>query len=473
MNQVADILKLAGEAQQQNIDAVLATVVRTEGSAYRRAGAMMLICADGRSVGMISGGCLEPHIIKRAFWLTRNGANVQVYQTGDEQSDEGYKIEEHEFKEHALENNAFEDNAFEDQKLSGNSYLDNELNFGLGCNGRVHVLFERLSTALPMLDMISHVRRAQQPATIATLIRFDSKDKQHLQIGMRVDVDAYIHNGKIMVVDSDNIVNSALSEASNTVISPIENTVEAAVETLSKYEVSDKSAEYIVLKNGDVSTEWLLQRLQPQIRLLICGAGNDVMPLVTMAKLQDWHVTVIDSRTQYATRLRFPQADIVMPLPLDDHKKLLKLSDNAAVALMSHSLSQDRARLAVLLEHSSHYKYLGQLGPRYRTERLINEIRAVKKNPHVLIDGVNKLHYPIGYKLGGDGPEALALSIMAEINAVMHSQTPPAELSDTKASDTKASNSEYLDTNLLGGKLLDTKLSETIAMNDSETLSCV
>ena len=469
MNQVADILKLAGEAQQQNIDAVLATVVRTEGSAYRRAGAMMLICADGRSVGMISGGCLEPHIIKRAFWLTRNGANVQVYQTGDEQPDEDYKIE---------------GNALEDQELSGNSYLDNELNFGLGCNGRVHVLFERLSTALPMLDIMNHIRRTQQPATIATLIRFDSKDKQHLQIGMRVDVDAYIHSGKITVIDDgDNIVNSALSEASNTVVSPIENTVEVELEIISKYEISSKSAEYIVLKNGDVSTEWLLQRLQPQIRLLICGAGNDVTPLVTMAKLQDWHVTVIDSRAQYATQLRFPQADIVMPLPLDDHEKLLKLSDNAAVALMSHSLSQDRARLTVLLEHSSHYKYLGQLGPRYRTERLINEIHAVKKNPHVLADGINKLHYPIGYKLGGDGPEALALSIMAEINAVMHSQTPPAELSDTKASDTKASNSEYLDTNLLDTKFLDTnllgdkllgnKLSETIAMNDSETLTCV
>ena len=84
MNQIADILKLAREAQQQQVDAVLATVVRTEGSAYRRAGAMMLICEDGRSVGMISGGCLEPHIIKRAFWLTRQGTNVQVYQTGDD-----------------------------------------------------------------------------------------------------------------------------------------------------------------------------------------------------------------------------------------------------------------------------------------------------------------------------------------------------------------------------------------------------
>ena len=63
MNQTADILDLAAQAIQQDIDAVLATVVRTEGSAYRQPGAMMLICADGRSVGMISGGCLEPHII--------------------------------------------------------------------------------------------------------------------------------------------------------------------------------------------------------------------------------------------------------------------------------------------------------------------------------------------------------------------------------------------------------------------------
>lgn len=407
MNQVADILKLASAAQEQNVDAVLATVVRTEGSAYRRAGAMMLICADGRSVGMISGGCLEPHIIKRAFWLTRNGANVQVYQTGDEPLDE-------------------------DNEYGGRSDLESELNFGLGCNGRVHVLFEHLSTALPMLDIISHVRRTQQPTTIATLIRFDSNGNEQLPIGMRVDIETCIDSRKLTIIDGNSISNQALMEASSKFTDVLRETVEA----LSTYEVSAKNTEYVILKNGDVSTEWLLQRLQPQVRLLICGAGNDVMPLVTMAKLQDWHVTIIDSRAQYATRLRFPQADIVMPLSLDDHEKLLRLSDNAAVALMSHSLTQDRARLTVLLAHSTHYKYLGQLGPRYRTERLINEINAVKKNPTALKDGINKLHYPIGYKLGGDGPEALALGIMAEINAVMHHKTSPAEFSADELSDT-------------------------------------
>lgn len=406
MNQVADILKLAGEAQQHNIDAVLATVVRTEGSAYRRAGAMMLICADGRSVGMISGGCLEPHIIKRAFWLTRNGAKVQVYQTGDEQLDEEV---------------GYGDNSdFENQ-----SNFTSELNFGLGCNGKVHVLFERLTAAMPFLEVIRHVRRSQKPATIATLIR--SNDNRYLRIGMRLDLEEYIASGKITSISEGCTGNQVLIDDSNTFTYQIKE----LVKTLSTYKISDKNTEYVILKNGDITTEWLIQRLQPQHHLLICGAGNDVMPLVTMAKLQDWHVTVIDSRAQYATRLRFPQADIVMAVSLDDDEKLLKLSNNAAVALMSHSLTQDRTRLSLLLEHSTHYKYLGQLGPSYRTERLVNEIRAVKNNPERLNDGVKKLHYPIGYKLGGDGPEALALGIMAQISAVMHEQTAPVNFLDS------------------------------------------
>ncbi|MDN3448422.1 XdhC family protein [Psychrobacter sp. APC 3281] len=431
MNQVADILNLAIKAKQQGIDAVLATVVRTEGSAYRRAGAMMLICEDGRSVGMISGGCLEPHIIKRAFWLTRNGANVQVYQTGDDiqyaddgQAQAGVKRTNSDIYD--------EPDSDLDDDLDDADF--DELNFGLGCNGRVHVLFERLTTATPLLETIRNVRRTQQPITVATLIRANdyqhqdsiSQNSDNLQIGIRINLDEYRSLGSVSALGK-----TALS-------SILANTVEE----LAQHKLSDKNAEYVIVENGDVNTEWLVQRLQPQLRLLVCGAGNDVMPLVTMAKLQDWHVTVIDSRAQYATRMRFPQADAVMSLSLEDSETLLELSNNAAVALMSHSLSQDRARLAVLLEHSNNYKYLGQLGPRYRTERLINEIRVNLSNPAMLEAGIHKLHYPIGYKLGGDGPEALALGIMAEINAVMHDQNASVNGSQSNLSNISAVSSD-------------------------------
>lgn len=432
MNQIADILKLAGEAQQQNVDAVLATVVHTEGSAYRRAGAMMLICEDGRSVGMISGGCLEPHIIKRAFWLTRHGANVQVYQTGEdiEYTDNG-EAKETEQSAHVANDEFLGDNTSNDWEDDINE-LD-EMNFGLGCNGRVHVLFERLASAKPLLETITQVRRTQEPVTIATLIR--SNSEQHmpdLQIGMRIILSKVSESGQLGVIIPEQV--SSLTEP--TVSSTLANMIDA----LAEYEISNKNTEYVVLKDADVATEWLIQRLQPQIRLLVCGAGNDVMPLVTMAKLQDWHVTVVDSRAQYVTRARFSQADVVMHLPLENTDKLLELSRNAAVALMSHSLSQDRARLDVLLEHPEQYQYLGQLGPSYRTERLINEISTTKADPQTLVNGIRKIHYPIGYKLGGDGPEALALGILAQINAVMHEQSPPAKFSKSELASSEFAN---------------------------------
>ncbi len=414
MNQVADILKLASEAQQQGVDAVLATVVHTEGSAYRRAGAMMLICDDGRSVGMISGGCLEPHIIKRAFWLTRDGANVQVYQTGDDI----------EYADNGQAQVAINKEAGDTDDLDDFDDMDfDELNFGLGCNGRVHVLFERLATAAPFLESVRQVRRHQQPVMVATLIRNNGCQNTELQVGLRINLDEY-HN-------SENSLEQEIINPSN-VIADI-------VEKLAEYRLSESNTEYVTIKTDEATIEWLVQRLQPQVRLLVCGAGNDVMPLVTMAKLQDWHVTVIDSRAQYATRMRFPQADAVMSLSLEDSDTLLKLSNNAAVALMSHSLTQDRARLAILLAHAQNYRYLGQLGPRYRTERLINEISANMDHPAILDTGVQKLHYPIGYKLGGDGPEALALGIMAQINAVMHDQTASVEGSYSRTSNSEAS----------------------------------
>ena len=478
MNQVADILKLASEAQQQGVDAVLATVVRTEGSAYRRAGAMMLICEDGRSVGMISGGCLEPHIIKRAFWLTRRGATVQTYQTGDDI----------EYAENGQVNAADKHLGSEDELYqSDDEYeLDDALNFGLGCNGRVHVLFERLETAAPLLEKVRQTRRTHKPTTIATLVRVnhDQRDGKNnrlqsqaysdLRVGMRINLDTYSNSNSlldsIMTTPTYGSVTDTTTETTS-VSAQDSGVLTGAISKLARHQLADKNTDYVMIdsdhknakaenhdldsannvnnannvdNNTTVTTEWLVQRLQPQIRLLICGAGNDVMPLVTMAKLQDWHVTVIDSRSQYATRTRFPQADVVMTLPLEDYDTLLTLSQNAAVALMSHSLTQDRARLAVLLMHPQNYKYLGQLGPQYRTERLIAEIGATIQKPAALEAGIEKLHYPIGYKLGGDGPEALALGIMAQINAVMYDKESSATSAPRDALNPVALNSRVM-----------------------------
>lgn len=123
-------------------EVVIATVVQVEGSAYRQPAARMVIFADGQSVGMVSGGCLEKHVVQRAFWLTRDGASLQTYQT-DAPSDDDLTL------------------------------ADIEHNFGLGCQGTVHILFERLShaNAAPLLDTFAQVMHTRAPQRMATIIR--------------------------------------------------------------------------------------------------------------------------------------------------------------------------------------------------------------------------------------------------------------------------------------------------------------
>lgn len=465
MNQVSDILTLAKQAQSQDIDAVLATVVRTEGSAYRKPGAMMLICADGRSVGMVSGGCLERHLIQRAFWLTRNGACVQVYQTGSAEDHQARQqshtdplqalflqapeiqtpsasdinADEKDIEATADSNSSISSNSAMNSssainKVGSDDYTELEdefdadsMNFGLGCHGSVHVLFERLSAALPLLDTIAQVRQSQQGLGVATLLKATPLESGNRNLSVNSDLvcgTRFI----IPAIEATTTTNSDNGNALADLASPIAEPLQSAVTSLRQQSGAKGRWQHVYVEDEHYCYEWLVQYLLPPIHLLICGAGNDAMPLLQLAKMLDWRVSVIDSRAQYATRARFMTADLVQVVPLEDTQTLNELSQNAAVALMSHSLTQDRARLKVLLTQPKlAWRYLGQLGPSYRTQRLLGEIAQTLNNPQTLQAGIERLHYPIGYKLGGDGPEALALGIIAQISAVMYQQTPPTD----------------------------------------------
>jgi xanthine/CO dehydrogenase XdhC/CoxF family maturation factor len=445
MNQVSDILALAKQAQSQNVDAVLATVVRTEGSAYRRPGAMMLICADGRSVGMVSGGCLERHLIQRAFWLTRNGACVQVYQTGSaddrktsqqnnadplqalfldapsasDTSVDDSNIEPSTDSDRSINKTGLDDYAEIEEEFDADS-----MNFGLGCHGSVHVLFERLSAALPLLDTIAQVRQSQQELGVATLLKATPLESRNRNLPAR---SAPVCGTRFIIPATETTTTITIDNGNflSDLAVPIGEQLQATVTKLSQQSGAKGRWEHVYSEDEHYCYEWLVQYLLPPIHLLICGAGNDAMPLVQLAKMLDWRVSVIDSRAHYATRARFMAADLVQVVPLEDTQTLNELSKNAAVALMSHSLTQDRARLKVLLTQPNlAWRYLGQLGPSYRTERLLTEIAQTLDDPRILQAGIEQLHYPIGYKLGGDGPEALALGIIAQISAVMYQQTP-------------------------------------------------
>jgi len=347
------LLRAVAAAAAQDEDAVLATVVKVEGSAYRRPGARMLISALGQTDGTISGGCLESEVARTAWWLTEQGPALRIYSTSDEEQDG-----------------------------------DVAVSFGLGCNGKVHVLFERMhaSAGRLLLDGLRAVQADGQGRALATLV--SSTDT----LGQR------------LLLTADGAVQGQLSSAA----------LQAQVATALQTALVQRSTSLHCFQQAQGEVQVLVEYLAPARRLLVFGGGHDAQPLVRMAKLLGWQVSVIDSRAHFARSSRFPEADSVLLGQLDDSFDPLPLLQGAAVAIMTHSLQQDAHWLACALR--SEATYIGQLGPRDRTERLLRDIPPQAISAQAL----ERLHYPIGLDLGADNPESVAMAILAEMTAVLN-----------------------------------------------------
>src|SRR6266702_4720871 len=131
MTDLDQILPLWRELRDAGVEYVLATVVAVDGSGYRKPGARMLIGADGRRAGTVSGGCLEGEVARRAFWYTENGPVMRRYSTTAE---------------------------------------DGEVPYGMGCGGVVHLLLARGATAADLLGRLDASFEQRLPLAIATML---------------------------------------------------------------------------------------------------------------------------------------------------------------------------------------------------------------------------------------------------------------------------------------------------------------
>jgi xanthine dehydrogenase accessory factor len=168
------------------------------------------------------------------------------------------------------------------------------------------------------------------------------------------------------------------------------------------------------LPNGSPGPDVFKNRISPPIALVICGAGDDARPLARLAKTLGWTVTVVDPRPAHATVARFLEADAVRCLPPEDVSRAIQWDSRTAAVIMTHHYRFDRPLLAQLL--TLELPYLGLLGPKLRGERLLADARADGVAPTTA--ALAGLRAPVGLDLGGDGPEAVALAILAEIQAV-------------------------------------------------------
>jgi xanthine/CO dehydrogenase XdhC/CoxF family maturation factor len=164
----------------------------------------------------------------------------------------------------------------------------------------------------------------------------------------------------------------------------------------------------------DVS--WFLLSLALPPRLLLLGAGPDATPVAELALRLNWKVTLVDHRPRYADPRHFPGAEQVLRIEAGALGAALDLGQFRAAVIMSHHLPSDLAYLRALA--ASEVPYVGLLGPPQRRDRLLSEL-GTEATARLR----RRLHAPVGLPLGGRTPEAIALSIVAELQAHLH---PPA-----------------------------------------------
>ncbi len=168
------------------------------------------------------------------------------------------------------------------------------------------------------------------------------------------------------------------------------------------------------LELADGTVRIYAESIEPPPRLLVFGAGFDAVPLVKLASQLGFRITIVDPRESYLTPERFPAADELQPVHPPDIDEALAWDDDTSAVVMTHNYLQDLEILKRLLP--SDIAYVGQMGPRDRTEELLADLEA---DIGPLADEIKgKLHGPIGLDVGAETPDEIALSIVSELLAV-------------------------------------------------------
>ena len=165
------------------------------------------------------------------------------------------------------------------------------------------------------------------------------------------------------------------------------------------------------LEQGNINI--FVERIDPRERMAIFGAGFDAQPLVEMAAHMGLHTTLVDHRSEYLLEERFPKTSERVLLHPADLSKTTKLRHHDYIVIMTHNYLNDLKILNYAL--SSDASYVGQIGPKDRTQELITEIE--KERGPFQAETLSKLHAPIGLDIGAETPEEIAISIMSEILA--------------------------------------------------------
>ena len=181
------------------------------------------------------------------------------------------------------------------------------------------------------------------------------------------------------------------------------------------------SEEKSSFKNYNTDTHYqaaFIELMKPPVHIVVIGAGNDAIPLVKMADILGWKTTVADGRSDYANKKRFVSACQVIVSKPEHVLDKLTIDDQTVFLLMTHNYNYDLAMLRALLKRK--VTYTGSLGPRKKLDRMIQELK--EEGESLTAKQLSSLYGPVGLDIGAETSEEIALSILAEIKAVLSSK---------------------------------------------------
>ena len=145
-------------------------------------------------------------------------------------------------------------------------------------------------------------------------------------------------------------------------------------------------------------------------KLIVVGAGHIAVPLVEIAKVLDFFVTVIDDRLLYANRERFPAADEVVVGDMAQTLKEMNITPSCYIVLITRGHAYDEPCLRVIMH--SQAKYIGMIGSKRRIKACFQRFRDEEKIAEEVIE---RVYAPIGLDIATETPSEIALSILGEV----------------------------------------------------------
>lgn len=256
---------------------------------------------------------------------------------------------------------------------------------GLGCNGAVDVLIEAVDPASRQWAALGEIAAGERTAVLVKGLegRFA---------------------GRWMLVRADAASEGSLGDPA----------VDERAHRAAASAVAEGASRVVRLPDGGGESRVFVEVLRPPLRLIVCGAGHDAIPVVRFAAQLGWRTVVVDQRRRFLTSERFPGGGEFVHAEPADAARRVPVDERTYVVVMTHNYLHDRDLLRGFLATPA--RYIGMLGPRQRTEKILAELRdaGVSISPQDRA----RIYGPVGLDIGAEGPEAIALALLAEIQAV-------------------------------------------------------